>query len=86
MAAVRWGAIVDKLLNRGYTSNPVSSHSLRSKGVMALKLARESLDTIMRVGQWTSLTYMSYIQIQIRALPKGLAWRMSKNYTFHHLR
>ena len=84
--AVRWGATVDGLLTRGYTTNRVSSHSLRAGGAMALKLAGESLDTIMRVGRWTSLTYMTYIQAQIGALAKGLAWRMSKNHIFHNVK
>jgi hypothetical protein len=52
---------------------------------MALKLAGESLDTIMRVGRWTSLTYMTYIHAQIGALAKGLAWKMSKQHTFHNV-
>jgi hypothetical protein len=52
---------------------------------MALKLAGESSDTIMRVGRWTSLTYMTYIHAQIGALAKGLAWRMSKQHTFHNV-
>ena len=52
---------------------------------MALKLAGESLDIIMRVGRWTSLTYMTYIHAQIGALAKGLAWRVSKQYTFHNV-
>ena len=38
---------------------------------MALKLAGESSDTTMRVGRWTSLTYMTYIHAQIGALAKG---------------
>ena len=52
---------------------------------MALKLAGEPLDTIMRVGRWTSLTYMTFIHAQIGALAKGLAWRMSTQYTFHNV-
>ena len=83
--AVRWGATRDGLLERGYTITRVSSHSLRSGGAMALKLAGESSDTIMRVGRWTSLTYMTYIHAQIGALAKGLAWRMSKHHTFHNV-
>ena len=83
--AVRWGAVVDGLLSRGYTLRRVSSHSLRSGGAMALKLAGESSDTIMRVGRWTSNTYMMYIHAQIGALAKGLAWRMSKHHTFHNV-
>ena len=52
---------------------------------MALKLAGESTDTIMRVGWWTSNTYMTYIHAQIGALAKGLAWRMSQHHTFHNV-
>ena len=70
--AVRWGATVDGLLNRGYTLSLVLSHSLQAGGAMELKLAGESSDTFMRVGRWTSLTYMTYIHAQIGALSKGL--------------
>ena len=83
--AVRWGATQDGLLDRGYAIHRVSSHSLRSGGAMALKLAGESSDTIMRVGRWTSNTYTTYIHAQIGALAKGLAWRMSKQHTFHNV-
>jgi hypothetical protein len=32
----------------------------------------------MRIGRWTSLTYLTYIHSQIGALAKGVAWKMSK--------
>jgi hypothetical protein len=83
--AVRWGAVHDGLLARGYTIGRVSSHSLRSGGAMALKLAGQSSDTIMRIGRWTSNTYMTYIHAQIGALAKGLAWKMSRHHTFHNV-
>ena len=83
--AVRWGAANDNLLDRGYTIDRVSSHSLRAGGAMALKLAGFPTDTIMRMGRWTSNTYMTYIHSQIGALAKGLAWRMSKHHTFHNV-
>ncbi len=54
--AVRWEAIYDGLLLRGYTLNRISSHSLRAGGAMALKLGGALDSTIMRVGRWTSLT------------------------------
>ncbi len=66
--AVRWGATHDGLLLRGYTLNRVSSHSLRAGGAMALKLGGVSDSTIMQVGRWTSLTYLTYIHTQIGAL------------------
>ena len=83
--AVRWGALNDNLLERGYTLDRVSSHSLRAGGAMALKLAGATTDTIMRMGRWTSNTYMTYIHAQIGALAKGLAWRMSSQHTFHNV-
>jgi hypothetical protein len=57
--AVRWGAVSDGLLLRGYTIERISSHSLRAGGAMALKLSGSSDSTIMRVGRWTSLTYLT---------------------------
>jgi hypothetical protein len=52
---------------------------------MALKLSGASDSTIMRVGQWTSLMYLTYIHMQIGALMAGLAWRMSKAFTFQNV-
>jgi hypothetical protein len=83
--AVRWGATRDGLLERGYTLNQVSLHSLCSGGAIALKLSGASTDTIMRVGRWTSNTYMMYIHSLIGALSKGLAWKMSRHHTFHNV-
>jgi hypothetical protein len=83
--AVRWGAIYDGLLLRGYTLNHISSHSLRASGAMAPKLSGASDSTIMRVGWWTLLTYLTYIHMQIRALTAGLAWKMSAAFTFQNV-
>jgi hypothetical protein len=80
--AVRWGAMYDGLLLQGYTLNRVSSHSLRAGGAMALKLSGALDSTIMRVGRWTLLTYLTYIHTQIGALMAGLAWKMSTAFTF----
>ncbi|EJK60343.1 hypothetical protein THAOC_19318, partial [Thalassiosira oceanica] len=46
--AIRWGAVKDGLLQRGYTLDRVSSHSLRAAGAMALKLNGCSGETIKR--------------------------------------
>jgi hypothetical protein len=83
--AVRWGATRDGLLLRGYTLNRISSHSLRAGGAMALKLSGASDSTIMRVGRWTSLTYLTYIHTQIGALTSGVAWKMSTVFTFQNV-
>ena len=83
--AVRWGATSDGLLAKGYTLNRISSHSLRAGGAMAMKLSGASDSTIMRVGRWTSLTYLTYIHTQIGALTAGVAWRMSTAFTFQNV-
>jgi hypothetical protein len=83
--AVRWGAAADQLLARGYTMDRVSSHSLRAGGAMAMKLSGASDSTIMRVGRWSSLTYLTYIHSQIGALTAGVAWKMSTAFRFQNV-
>jgi hypothetical protein len=83
--AVRWGATSDQLTSRGYTLNRVSSHSLRAGRAMAMKLSSASDSTIMRVGQWSSLTYLTYIHLQIDALTAGVAWKMSAAFRFQNV-
>jgi hypothetical protein len=52
---------------------------------MALKLSGASDSTIMRVGRWTSLTYLTYIHTQIGALTAGVAQLMSTAITFQNV-
>jgi hypothetical protein len=82
--AVRWGAMLDQLISKGYTLDRVSSHSLRAGRAMAMKLSGTSDSTIMRVGGWSSLTYLTYIHLQIGALTAGVAWKMSTTFTFQN--
>jgi hypothetical protein len=58
---------------KGYTVDWVSSHSLRAGGAMAMKLSGATDSTIMRIGRWMSLTYLTYIHSQIGALSAGVA-------------
>jgi hypothetical protein len=83
--AVRWGATCDCLLAKGYTLHRVLSHSLCAGGAMAMKLSGATDSTIMRIGQWTSLTYLTYIHTQIGALSAGVAWKMSRCFTFQNV-
>jgi hypothetical protein len=83
--AVRWGATADCLLSRGYTLDRVSSHSLQAGGAMAMKLSGASDSTIMQIGRWTSLTYLTYIHSQIGALSQGVAWKMSQCFHFQNV-
>jgi hypothetical protein len=52
---------------------------------MALKLSKASDSTIMRVGRWTSLTYLTYIHTQFGALTAGVAQMMSTTFTFQNV-
>jgi hypothetical protein len=83
--AVQWGATADSLISRGYTLDRISSHSLPAGGAMAMKLSGLSDSTIMQVGRWSSLTYLTYIHSQIGALTARVAWKMSKAFTFQNV-
>ena len=52
---------------------------------MAMKLSGTSDSTIMRVGRWTSLTYLTYIHSQIGSLTAGLAAQMTTAFTFQNV-
>ena len=62
----------------GITTKNVSSHSLRSGGATAMKIAGESDIAIQKAGRWTSTTFITYIQHQIAAVNNGVSKRMSK--------
>ncbi len=42
-----------------------------------MKLSSATDITIVQIGHWTSLTYLTYIHLQIKALSQGVAWKMS---------
>ncbi len=60
---IHWGATFDCLLAQGYTLDRISPHSLRAGVAMAMKLSGALDSTIMKVGQWSSLTYLTYIHL-----------------------
>ena len=49
---------------------------------MALKLQGVADSTIMKIGRWTGLTFLTYIHSQIGALNVGLADLMTTQVTF----
>lgn len=73
------------LLLQGYILKRVSSHSLRASGAMALNMNGADDATIMRLGRWTSLTFMMYIHTQIAAFSAGWAERMSRPIRFDNM-
>ena len=55
----------------------IGAHSLQAGGAMALKLHGQSDTTIMKMGRWTSLTFLQYIHNQIAHLSKDVSKKMS---------
>jgi integrase len=85
VATVREAARITRLPDHGYNLMRIGAHSLRASGAMAMKLSGAEADTIMKVGRWTSSTFLVYIHSQIAALTAGLAQRMVHPVYFHNV-
>ena len=72
VAAVRDTEKLLKLHLQSIDTNLFGAHSMRAGGSMALKLHGYDDTTIMKMGQWTSLTFLQYIQNQIAHLSKDI--------------
>jgi integrase len=83
--AVRAAAMQTNLAQHGYALKRVGAHSLRASGAMALKLNGYTAEDIMKIGRWTSTTFLTYIHSQIAALNHGIAARMSRRIAFHNV-
>jgi hypothetical protein len=70
------------LHKNGIDADLVGPHSLRAGGAMALKLTGASDTTIMKMGRWSSLTFLQYIHNQIAHLSTGLSDKMSTTLQF----
>ena len=82
---VRLAARQTNLVARGYPENRVGSHSLRASGAMALALTGAKDSTIMKMGRWTGLTFLTYIHSQIGALNARLSARMARIIPFQNV-
>ena len=69
----------------GINPDLVGVHSLRAGGAMALKLQGEQDTTIMKMGRWTSLTFLQYIHNQIAHLNKDISTKMSTHLHFQNI-
>jgi hypothetical protein len=52
---------------------------------MAMKLCGASDSAILQVGQWSSLTFLTYIHSQIGALTAIVSKLMTKQRTFQNM-
>ena len=66
-----------KLHHAGINPDLVGVNSLRARVDMSLKLHGESDTTIMKMGRWSSLTFLVYIHNQIGLISKVLTQTMS---------
>jgi hypothetical protein len=82
---IRLAVTTLKLHLAGIDPDLVGVHSLRAGGAMALKLTGADDVTIMKVGRWTSLTFLQYIHNQIAHLSADLAQNMSTELNFTNI-
>ena len=73
------------LSKRGIDPDLVGVHSLRAGGAMAMKLHGLDDTTIMKMGRWTSLTFLMYIHSQIAHLGKNISSKMSTPLPFTNI-
>ena len=76
VAMVRHTAHSLNLRERAIDPDLIGAHSLRAGGAMALKLHGYDDTTIMKMGRWTSLTFLQYIHNQIAHLSKDISSKM----------
>jgi hypothetical protein len=73
------------LARNGITPELIGVHSLRAGGAMALKLTGSTDTTIMKMGRWTSLTFLNYIHEQIAHLSADISQQMSTQLQFTNI-
>jgi hypothetical protein len=66
-----------KLDEQGIHPDLIGAHSLRAGGAMALRLHGFADTVIMKMGRWTSLTFLQYIHTQIAHLSADISKKMS---------
>ena len=81
--ALRMAVVATKL--EGFPLSRVGSHSLRASGAMALKLNGKPDSLIMKLGRWTTNTFLTHIHAQIGALTAHVASAMATPPQFHNV-
>jgi hypothetical protein len=77
IAMVRTSARLLHLSDQGIDPDLIGAHSLRAGGAMALRLHGFEDTVIMKMGRWTSLTFLQYIHTQIAHLSEDISRKMS---------
>jgi len=82
---LRQAARADGLEAAGYDLARIGTHSLRAGGAVRLALAGYNEPTIMKIGRWSSATYLRYIQPNISPLTRGCAQAMAEPLRFYNV-
>jgi hypothetical protein len=77
VAFIRTTAKVLNIKEQGIHPDLIGAHSLRAGGAMALRLHGFEDTIIMKMGRWTSLTFLQYIHTQIAHLSEDISKKMS---------
>jgi len=85
ITAVRTAIKPSKAAKYRYHKGIVGSHSLCSGGAMALFNQGVDTTTIMKLGQWTSTTFMMYIHKQVDTISQGASAKMAVDSPFVNL-
>jgi integrase len=69
--------------SKGLDIARIGLHSLRATAAMAMYLSNVPVFTIMLIGRWRSLAFLSYIRKQVEQLTTGVSARMLTVDHFH---
>ena len=69
----------------GFEAHEIGTHSIRSGGAMAMKLAGIDDTTIQLLGRWKSNSFLKYIRKQIAQFTSNISKRMLENQSFTHI-
>ena len=74
-----------KLEKKGFPSERLGTHSLRTGGAMAMEVNGETDQNIKKMGRWSTDTFLMYIHEQISHLTKGISDKMPQPFPFFNV-
>jgi len=69
----------------GFEDHEIGTHSIRSGGAMAMKLAGIDDVTIQLLGRWKSNSFLKYIRKEVAQFTSSISNRMLENELFTHI-
>lgn len=81
-AALKMAALVLAYPSRGFPTDRIDTHSLRSGGANALSLAGYTDRQIQKMGRWKGATFKEYIREELHVFSKGMSKDMKRKFQF----